>query len=112
MEADSASDCLENSASGSLAIAKTAVVAASARTNGRGAGAKTAVTNGLYAGYTNSQYAGYICQPEKEFLSLFFSLSLSLFLSLSLSISLILALSLSLSVSLCLLSLSFYFPLS
>ena len=47
MEADSTRGCLENSASGGLAIAKTAAAAVSASTSGRGAGAKTAVTNGL-----------------------------------------------------------------
>jgi len=47
MEADSASDSLENSTSGGLAIAKTAVAAASASTSGRGAGVKTAVTTRL-----------------------------------------------------------------
>ena len=47
MEADSARGCLENSASGSLSITKTVVVAVSASTSGRAAGAKTAVTNRL-----------------------------------------------------------------
>ena len=47
MEADSARGYLENSASDSLAIAKTAVVAVSASTSCRSAGAKTEVTNGL-----------------------------------------------------------------
>eukprot|EP00277_Geminigera_cryophila_P035017 CAMPEP_0173125812 /NCGR_PEP_ID=MMETSP1102-20130122/56675_1 /TAXON_ID=49646 /ORGANISM="Geminigera sp., Strain Caron Lab Isolate" /LENGTH=201 /DNA_ID=CAMNT_0014034823 /DNA_START=217 /DNA_END=823 /DNA_ORIENTATION=- len=46
MEADSTRGCLENSASGGLAIAKTAAATVSASTSGRGAGAKTAVQTG------------------------------------------------------------------
>jgi len=55
MEANSASGYLENSASGDLAIAKTAVAAASASISGRGAGVKTAVTNRLSQSRTHQR---------------------------------------------------------